>query len=103
MIRCRRQNQGDEALRDRMRDPAGERRRFGYRRGHILLRQEGPVVNRKRMQRVCREEELSVRKRRGRKTAVGTRAPILVEAVANARWSTPRSRARGRHGSSRER
>ena len=87
MIRYRRQDQGDEALRDRMRELAGERRRFGYRRLHVLLRQEGLVVNRKRTQRVYREEGLTVRKRRGRKKAVGTRAPILVEAVPNARWS----------------
>jgi hypothetical protein len=30
---------------------------------------------------------LSVRKRKARRRAVGTRAPILVEAKANARWS----------------
>jgi transposase InsO family protein len=87
MIRYRRRDQSDEALRDRMRELAGERRRFGYRRLHVLLRQEGLVVNRKRTQRLYREEGLTVRKRRGRKKAVGTRAPILVEAVPNARWS----------------
>ena len=52
MIRYRRQDQGDEALRDRMRELAGERRRFGYRRLHVLLRQEGLVVNRKRTRAV---------------------------------------------------
>lgn len=55
------------------------------RRLHVMLRQEGLVVNRKRTQRVYREEGLTVRKRRGRKKAVGTRAPILVEAFPNAR------------------
>jgi hypothetical protein len=34
-----------------------------------------------------REEGLTVRKRRARRKAVGTRAPILVEARPNARWS----------------
>ncbi|MDW9584125.1 IS3 family transposase, partial [Sinorhizobium meliloti] len=34
-----------------------------------------------------REEGLSVRKRKARRRAVGTRAPILVAAKANARWS----------------
>ena len=52
MIRYPRQDQGDEALRDRMRELAGERRRFGYRRLHVLLRQEGLVVNRKRTRAV---------------------------------------------------
>lgn len=37
--------------------------------------------------RLYREEGLTVRKRRARRRAVGTRAPILVEARANARWS----------------
>src|SRR5215213_791508 len=50
----------------RMRELAAERRRFGYRRLHVLLRQEGLVRNRKRTQRLGREEGLSVRRRRGR-------------------------------------
>ncbi len=70
-----------------MRVLAGERRRFGYRRLHVLLRQEGLVVNRKKTERLDREERLTVRRRRGRKKATGTRAPILVEARPNARWS----------------
>jgi transposase InsO family protein len=37
--------------------------------------------------RLYREEGLSVRKRRARRRVVGTRAPILVEARPNARWS----------------
>ncbi|KIT14765.1 hypothetical protein jaqu_35260 [Jannaschia aquimarina] len=46
MIRYRFQDPADEALRDRMRELAGGWRRFGYRRFHVLLRQEGLVVNR---------------------------------------------------------
>ncbi len=34
-----------------------------------------------------RQEGLTVRKRKARRKAVGTRAPILIEARANARWS----------------
>ena len=77
----------DGALRDRLKALAQERRRFGYRRLHVLLRQEGYVVNHKRTQRLYREEGLSVRRRRCRKRAVGTRAPMVVEAWPNARWS----------------
>jgi transposase InsO family protein len=77
----------DAALRERLRDLAGERRRFGYRRLHVLLRREGVVVNRKKTQRLYREEGLSVRRRRGRKKATGTRAPLLTMARPNARWS----------------
>lgn len=45
------------------------------------------MINRKRTQRVYRELGLTVRRRRGRKRAVGTRAPILAAAAPNARWS----------------
>jgi putative transposase len=86
-IRYRSRCPGDAALRGRMRELAAERRRFGYRRLHVLLRQEGLVMNRKRTQRLYREEGLTVRKRRGRKRATGTRAPILTVAAPNARWS----------------
>ncbi len=61
----------DAALRTRMRELAAERRRFGYRRLHVLLRHEGLVVNKKSTQRLYREEGLTVRKQRGRKRATG--------------------------------
>ena len=77
----------DTMLRDRMKSIAHERRRFGYRRIHVLLRREGIVVNHKRLFRLYREEKLSVRKRGGRKRALGTRAPMLVPLMPNQRWS----------------
>lgn len=52
----------DAALRERMKAIAIERRRFGYRRIHVLLRREGIIVNHKRLFRLYREEKLSVRK-----------------------------------------
>ena len=52
----------DAGLRERMWTLAGERRRFGYRRLHVLLRREGLVMNRKKTQRLYREEGLSMRK-----------------------------------------
>jgi putative transposase len=70
-----------------LRDLANARRRFGYRRLFILLRQDGEPSGINRIYRLYREEGLTVRKRRGRRRAAGTRAPILVEAAANARWS----------------
>lgn len=87
LIRYRSTGPDDTALRARMRALAAERRRFGYRRLHVLLRQEGLVENCKRTQRLYREEGLTVRKRRGRKRATGTRAPILTVTAPNARWS----------------
>jgi putative transposase len=74
-------------LRTKLRDLANEWRRFGYRRLFILLRRDGEPSGVNRIYRLYREEGLSVRKRKARRSAVGTRAPILVEAKANARWS----------------
>jgi putative transposase len=75
----------DEDLRERLRTLAKERRRFGYRRLHVLLRPEGFVVDHKRLFRIYRKERLMVRKRDGRKRALGTRAPIPLQ--PNERWS----------------
>jgi len=63
------------------------RRRFGYRRLRVVLKREGHLVNHKKLFRLYREEKLSVRKRGGRKRAIGTRAPMLVPLQPNERWS----------------
>ena len=86
-VRYRSRRPRDEALRLRLKELAAEQRRFGYRRLRVLLRAEGHAVNRKKTQRLYREEGLMVRKRRGRKRATGSRARILTEARPNARWS----------------
>jgi putative transposase len=78
---------GDEGLCAKLRDLAHQRRRFGFRRLHILLRRDGITINRKKTQRLYREEGLTVRRRRGRKRAVGSRAAALVPALPNQRWS----------------
>jgi len=77
----------DIELRERLRALAHERRRFGYRRLHVLLRRERFIVNHKRLFRIYREERLMVRRRGGRKRALGTRAPMLVPEWPNDRWS----------------
>jgi transposase InsO family protein len=41
-----------------MRAIAQERRRFGYRRLHVLLRREGYLINHKKLFRLYREEKL---------------------------------------------
>jgi len=87
MIRYRSCQPPDTELRARLRDLANRRRRFGYRRLFILLRDEGEPSGVNRIYRLYREEGLAVRKRRSRRKAVGTRTPILVEAKPNARWS----------------
>lgn len=77
----------DAALRARLRELAAQRRRFGYRRLLILLRREGVVVNHKKLRRLYREERLQVRRRGGRKRALGTRAPMAIPQGQNQRWS----------------
>ena len=64
MIRYRSCRPPDTELRTRLRDLANERRRFGYRRLFILLRQEGEPSGINRIYRLYREEGLTVRKRR---------------------------------------
>lgn len=86
-IRYRPTRPDDAVLRERLKALAQERRRFGYRRLHVLLRREGHVVNRKRLQRLYREEKLMVRRRGGRKRALGLRRPIEVPQCPNQRWS----------------
>jgi putative transposase len=87
MVRYRSRRGDDAALRERLRALARERRRFGYRRLLIFLRREGLAINHKRLFRIYREERLMVRKRGGRKRALGTRAPMPVPLVPNDRWS----------------
>jgi len=66
---------------------AEKRRRFGYRRVGILLERVGMVMNEKKLYRIYREEGLSVRRRRGRKRARGSRTPMPVPLRRNQRWS----------------
>lgn len=77
----------DAALRQRLRELASERRRFGYRRLGLLLEREGLHVNHKKLYRLYKEEQLTVRKRGGRKRALGTRRPMTVPQGPNQRWS----------------
>ncbi len=77
----------DGALRARLRELAAERRRFGYRRLGYLLAREGLKPNHKKLLRIYREEGLKVRRRGGRKRALGTRAPMVLPDGPNQRWS----------------
>ncbi len=88
VIRYRARRPDDGALRARLRELADQRRRFGYRRLHVLLRGEGWAVNRKKTQRLYREEGLAVRRRRSRRRIAVARTPIPKPAGPNSRWST---------------
>src|ERR1700679_2987664 len=51
------------------------------------MRREGQLVNKKRVQRIYREEKLMVRRRGGRMRAMGIRRPIEAVTAPNERWS----------------
>jgi putative transposase len=87
MIRYKSRRPDDAALRARLRDLAHQRHRFGYRRLHVLLRRDGEAASRNRVYRLYRAEGLAVRKRKGRRRAVGERAPLGIAALPNVRWS----------------
>jgi len=70
-----------------MKQVAAERRRFGYRRVHVMLEHQGWQVNQKKLRSLYREEKLQVRKRGGRKRALAARRPMLVPERPNERWS----------------
>ena len=87
MVRYRSRRPDDDAARARLRELAASRRRFGYRRLHILLDREGSHMNLKKLRRLYAEERLQVRRRGGRKRALGTRAPMTIPQGPNQRWS----------------
>ncbi len=74
-------------MRERLRQLAGERRRFGYRRLHVMLRREGEKVNHKRVYRLYREEGLTVRKRARKRVSRAERVPAVVLTALNQCWS----------------
>jgi transposase InsO family protein len=87
-VRYRAKRPNDAALRSRLRELADQRRRFGYRRLHVLLRSEGWTVNRKKTQRLYGEEGLAVRRRKSRRRIAVARTPIPKPEGPNSRWST---------------
>jgi putative transposase len=61
--RYRPKEDNDVVLRHRLRELAGQRKRFGSPRLHIMLKREKLVVNHKRTERIYREEGLALRRR----------------------------------------
>ena len=86
-MRYRSRRPDEAACRARLRELAAVRRRFGYRRLHVLMRREGLVMNHKKFRRLYREERLQVRRRCGHKRALGSRMPMAIPQQPNQRWS----------------
>ena len=77
------------ALRQKIRDLARSRIRYGYRRIHVLLKREGFHINKKRVYRLYREEGLQIRVRRPRRhvTAANRQPPRARPQGPNVAWS----------------
>jgi putative transposase len=86
-VRYRSSRPDDGPIRTRLRELAAVRRRFGYRRLQIMLGREEIHMNHKKFRRIYTEERLQVRRRGGRKRALGTRAPMALPQGPNQRWS----------------
>ena len=87
MNRYQSQRDPQTELRMRLRELAGSRVRYGYRRLTVLLRREGWVVNAKRVYRLYHEEGLEVHTKKRSKRAAHARVPLPEAARPNQRWS----------------
>lgn len=81
-----RSRRDDSVVRARLRELAALRRRWGYRKLHVLLRREGVMVNHKRVERIYREEGLSVRRRKRKRAVSVARTPLLRPSWSDEVW-----------------
>src|SRR5437016_13585996 len=72
---------------ERICELAGEKRRYGYRRIHVLLRREGWRVNRKRTYRLYRDAGLAVRRRKRKRIGMFERKPLPKPTALKICWS----------------
>jgi len=83
-----RSKRGDDVLvRERLRELASERLRFGYRRLHVFLRREGVIINRKKTYRLYREEKLHLRPKKRRRITSSVRVVPPAPTAANELWT----------------
>jgi putative transposase len=87
-VRYRSVKPSREPLRARLRELADVRVSYGYRRLWILLRREGWGVNHKLVQRLYREEGLTLRRRRPKRRRSAVRRERAAQpTVANEQWA----------------
>lgn len=87
VVRYRSRKQDESALTDKIKQIAYEKRRFGYRRIHMMLKREGVKINHKKVYRIYRSCGLKVRKRVGRKRALGSRKAQEKPSSPNEQWA----------------
>lgn len=74
-------------LREKITSIAHEKRRYGYRRIHMVLKRDGVHINHKKVFRIYQQLGLKVLKRGGRKRALGSRIVSMQLIKANQEWS----------------
>lgn len=77
----------DHVLRSNLIDIAKQRKRFGYRRVHVMLKRKGFDVNHKKVYRIYKEENLSVRRTKRKRLKSGQRENILTPIFPNEQWA----------------
>lgn len=77
----------NKELRIRLRELAAQRPRFGSFRLWLMLRRDGQRVNHKRVERLYREEGLSLRRKRRKKRVSGLGVVLPAPNWVNQRWS----------------
>lgn len=77
----------DTALTERLTTLAAQKRRYGYRRLHVLLCREGWLINHKRTYRVYNEAGLMVRRRKRKRIAGMERQEKVMASAPNQSWS----------------
>jgi len=87
LYRYRSRRPDRDLLRARIGEIAASKRRYGYRRVHVVLRREGWQVNRKLTYRLYREAGLAVRRRKRKRIGPYERRPLPKPSVANLSWS----------------
>jgi putative transposase len=87
VARYRSRRRDDAELRARLRELAGQHRRFGYLRLHALLRWEGLVINRQKTYRLYKADDLAVRRRSRRRPPERDRLRLVASVRRNQRWS----------------
>jgi putative transposase len=87
VLRYQSKRPDDQEVRERLRELATERPRFGYRRLHVLLRREGLQLNRKKTHRLYREERLHLRPKKRRRVTSSARGDLPEAQALNQIWT----------------
>lgn len=87
MLRYESKRANEDILAEEIRKIAFEKRRFGYRRIHMILKRKGRRINHKKVFRIYQELGLKVKKRGGRKRALGLRIIKSISQGINQKWS----------------